>query len=72
MALSENKMKTTDELQALAKRLREMRGPADGRGAFLGDGMPRMPRVDIRAGDLADVIDELLALRATAAGAAPV
>lgn len=44
-----------------------MRGPADGRGAYLGDGMPFRENTPVRAFDLADIIDELLAARQAAA-----
>lgn len=56
-------MKTNDELVAMAARLRKMRGPADGRGAFLGDGLPAAPDTKIRSNDLADALEELLRFR---------
>lgn len=55
---------TTEDVQKLVLRLRMMtsRNP-DGRGVYLGDGMPYHPRVDIRSQDLADLLEELLELR---------
>lgn len=56
-------MKSTSELETLSRRLRAMTGPADGRGEHLADNMSSREAGPIRAGDLAEIIDELLAAR---------
>lgn len=47
-------------LVEITARLREMKGPNDGKGSFLGNGMPS--NVTIRSFELADALDELIKL----------
>ena len=54
---------TNQELLQVAERLLKMRGPADGRGSYLGDGKPAQPEVKVRAFDLAAALQELVAWR---------
>lgn len=54
---------SNERVQQLAARLRELRGPDDGRGAFLGDGIARTPAVPIRSVELAELLEELIVLR---------
>lgn len=55
-----------EEIRKIVRLLRRMKTRTpDGLGAYLGDGMPHQPRVDIRSQDLVSLLEELLFLRNT-------
>lgn len=49
-----------DQARKLVGTLRAMKGPNDGKGAYLGDGIPRTGAVPIRSIEIADLLDGLL------------
>lgn len=57
---------TNEELQAIAQKLDKMRGPGDGLGAYLGDGVTEGP--PIRAKQIAEALRQLVSLRVSYRG----
>lgn len=60
-------MLTNDEIEGMRARLHCMRprpgSSSDGKGKYLGDGLPHTAGIDLRTVPLADALKELLAWR---------
>lgn len=56
-------MISNQNIQNMITRLKEMKGPADGKGAFLGNGRPSSVAVELRSIEIAQLLEELIRLR---------
>lgn len=48
------------DISLMAESLEAMKGPNDGKGAYLGDGIPRKNSVPLRSIEIAQLLRELL------------